>query len=287
MPRPHRKKFVRGDTRDPLKLTSRDDALLRDIAEYRFLNTEQLVALHEGSARNIANRLGSLFRHGYIDRPKVQKSARLSPPHLVYSLDRKGADYLFGKPEEREWILRRVGEIKKSLPLIAHALMISQFRVCLTLALKNRTDIKLIRWIQGNDLRTALKTRGQHPSLVADAYFVLDTPTRQYPCFLETDRATMTEARYVSKLKNYWRHNREKLFKESLGIEHFRVLTVTPNEGRAKNLCLASKEANDTRTGSWVFIFASETRFNLKNPDELLGPMWQCPKDDLPHSIVE
>ena len=78
-----RKKFVRSDDRDPLRLMPRDIALLRDVAEYRFLNTKQLVSLHEGSDRGIGNRLTLLFQHGYLDRPKVQKAANLASAHVV------------------------------------------------------------------------------------------------------------------------------------------------------------------------------------------------------------
>ena len=73
MDKPRRQKFVRNEAINPLKLTPRDMALLRDVGEYRFLNTEQLLALHEGSRRNLKERLSLLYHHGYLDRPKVQK----------------------------------------------------------------------------------------------------------------------------------------------------------------------------------------------------------------------
>ncbi len=86
----------------------------------------------------------------------------------------RGAEVLSKNAQEREALLRRIGEINKSLPLIAHASMISQFRVCLTLALKNNTDVKLTRWVQGNDLKVALSARGKNPELVPEAYFTLE-----------------------------------------------------------------------------------------------------------------
>src|SRR3989344_870542 len=132
MSKPRRQKFVRGEASDPLKLMPRDIALLRDVAEHRFLNTDQLVSLHEGSDRGIGNRLSLLFQHGYLDRPKVQKAANLTTAHVVYSLDRKGAEVLAKDAQEREGILRRIREVQHTSPLIAHASMTSQMRVCLT-----------------------------------------------------------------------------------------------------------------------------------------------------------
>ena len=285
MPTPRRKKFVRSKA-VPLKLQPRDIELLRDIAEFRFLNTPQILALHPGGARNLMRRLSALFEHGYLDRPLRQKTARLSSTHLVYSLGRKGAEVLIANPQEREGVYRRVKENEQTLPLIAHSLMISQFRVCLMVALRKRSEVKLIRWIQGNDLKSALKRHGETPPLVADAFFVLETPERKYPCFLEADRATMTQERFVNKLRMYWRHNREESFKKSLGITNFRVLTITPNEGRAENLRRAAKDADDTRKGSLMYLFLSETRYNTEAPEALLDVVWKSPKDDTPQSVI-
>ena len=286
MPNPRKQKFVRGIPADPLKLQPRDIALLGDVAEFRFLNTPQILALHSGGKRNLLRHLASLFEHGYLDRPKQQASARLASSHLIYSLGRKGAAAIIGNAGEREGVYRRVKENEQTLPLIAHSLMVSQFRVCLILALKKHSDIKLTRWIQGNDLKSALRKHGEHPPLVADAFFVLETPTHKYPCFLEADRATMTQERFVSKLKMYWRHNREESFKDSLGVSHFRVLTIAPHEKRAENLCRAAKDADDRREGSLMYLFLSETRYNVETPEALLKAVWQSPKDDEPHSIV-
>jgi hypothetical protein len=284
-PKPRRQKFVRGEA-DPLRLTPRDTAILADVAEYRFLNTEQLLSLHEGSRRNITERLSLLFQHGYLDRPKVQKAANLASAHVVYSLDRKGVDVLAKDAQERGGILRRVQEVKHTSPLIAHALMISQFRVCLTLALKGRPSVKLIRWTQGNDLKTLLRHRGENPELVPDAFFILDTSEFKYPCFLEADRGTMTEERFVNKLRLYWRHYREERFNKTLGISHFRVLTITPNEKRAENLCRAAKEADDRKQGSGMFLFMSETAYGTTRPDAILQAAWKCPKFETMQGII-
>ena len=287
MSKPRLQKFIRGEASDPLKLQPRDTALLRDVAEYRFLNTEQLVALHEGSPRNIANRLSSLFRHGYLDRPEVQKAARLATSHFVYSLGRKGVEVLAKDAEERDGILRRVREVKRTSALITHALMISQFRVCLMLALKNRPDIKLSRWVQGNDLKVLLQRRGGNSELVPDAFFTLEDKNDLLHFFLEADRGTMTQERFVSKLRVYWRWWSEKRCEASLGITRFRVLTFTPNDTRSDNLCRAAKDADPRKQGSLMYLFASETKYNIAAPDGLLKAVWKSPKDDTPQSIIE
>jgi len=140
--------------------------------------------------------------------------------------------------------------------------------------------------VQGNDLKVLLRHRGENPPLVADAYFVLETSEYKHPCFLEADRATMTEERFTNKLRMYWRHNREERFQPTLGVAHFRVLTITPNETRAENLCRAAKEADDRKTGSNLFLFLAETQYSLAKPEAVLSPIWASPKGDK-HGVLE
>ena len=281
------KKFSRGGVADPLRIQPRDIALLRDMWEFRFLNTEQILALHDGSRRNLKASLNLLFQHGYLDRPVVQKTARLATSHIVYSLGRKSAEVLASNAEEREGILRRVREVEKSLvPIIGHSLMISQFRVCLTLALRKKGS-RITRWLQGQDLKEVLSYRGANPPLVPDAYFKIEDEGDTINFFLEADRATMTTERFVRKLKIYWSWREDKTLQEKLRLTHYRVLTITPSEGRSESLRAAGKDGDPRGSGSLMYLFAPETRYNIGTPDAVLQAVWKSPKDDTPHSILE
>jgi len=165
--------------------------------------------------------------------------------------------------------------------------MISQFKVCLTLATRKRDDLKIERWLQGYDLKYALMGRhGQNPELVPDAFFVLGYNGYEYPVFLEVDRGTMTEERFVNKLKLYWRWWREERIKDTLGFTNFRVITVTPNETRSENLRIASKEANTDKKGSNMFLFTPDKNYSIVKPEAIFEPIWKSPKDDLPKTIL-
>lgn len=286
MSRPRLKKFVRAEVADPLRLQPRDIALLRDVAEFRFLNTPQILALHPGGKRNLSRRLVSLFQHGYLDRPQSQTSARLLSSHMVYSLGRKGAELLSKDAEEREGIYRRVREAERTLPLMAHALMISEFRVCLTLAAKEH-GAKIIRWSQGYDLKEMLRAaHGKNPSLVPDGFFTLEDKGEVINFFLEADRGTMPTERFVNKLKTYWSWRSDEKLKNKLRITHFRVLTITPSEGRNDSLRNAGKGGDPRGDGSLMFLFAPETRYNITTL-KILQAIWKSPKDDTPRSILE
>ena len=287
MSKPRLKQFERAEVADPLKLQPRDIALLRNVGEFRFLNTEQVLALHEGSRRNLMERLSRLYHHGFLDRPDSQTSARLTSSHMVYSLGRKGAEQLSKDAEEREGIYRRVREVERTLPLMAHSLMISQFRVCLTLAAKTR-GVKITRWSQGYDLKEILRhVHGENPSLVPDAFFTLEDKDDVINFFLEADRGTMTAERFVNKLKTYWSWRSDERLKKKLRLARFRVLTVAPSERRSDSLRNAGKGGDPRGEGSLMFLFTSETRYNMATPKTILQTIWKSPKDDILHSILE
>lgn len=272
---------------DPLKLQPRDIALLRDVSDFRFLNTEQILSLHAGSRRNLMERLSRLYHHGFLDRPASQTSARLTSAHMVYALGRKGADTLMANAEEREGIYRRLREIERTLPLMAHALMISQFRVCLTLAAKAH-GVKISRFMQGYDLKDMLRdVHGENPSLVPDAFFTLEDKDEVINFFLEADRGTMKTERFVNKLKNYWSWRSDDRLKEKLRLARFRVLTIAPSQRRSDSLRNAGKGGDPRGEGSLMFLFTSETEYSLSKPEAVLEKIWKSPKSEASHSLLE
>ncbi|MDO8663435.1 MAG: replication-relaxation family protein [Candidatus Wildermuthbacteria bacterium] len=285
--KPRRKKFVRSEVADPLQLQPRDIELLHNVAEFRFLNTPQILAFHKGGERNLHRRLISLFQHGYLDRPKSQTSAKLSSAHMVYTLGRKGAELLSKDAKEREGIYRRLRENERTLPLIAHSLMISQFRICLTLAAE-KSGVKILRWLQGQDLKELLRTvHGDHPSVVHDAFFTILHDGQEINLFLEADRGNMQTGIFVKKLKWYWSWRSDNRLKEKLRLSRFRVLTITPSERRSDSLRNAGKSGDEAGTGSLMFLFTPETEYSLATAKKILEPVWKSPKDETPHSILE
>ena len=71
-------------------------------------------------------------------------------------------------------------------------------------------------------------------------------------------------------------------------IMNFRVLTITPSEERKQNLCRrVTKGADPRKQGSGMFLFASEKSYSLKEPDEVLAPIWVSPKDEVKQQLLE
>ena len=50
--------------------------------------------------------------------------------------------------------------------------------------------------------------------------------------------------------------------------------TITKTEARKENLRKITKEADDHKTGSVMFWFASEENYSPENPETILRPIW-------------
>ncbi|MFH0852616.1 MAG: replication-relaxation family protein [bacterium] len=279
------KKFVRSEMPPGLlRIQPRDVALLRDLASFRFLNTEQIMALHPGGQRNLQRRLRYLYHLGYVERPKSQTLINLPSDYLVYALGKKGAQLAFA--EERAVKSWSRLNAKIASPNLAHALMVSQFRTVLTLALQKRGG-KITRWHQGYDLKDILTIKGRSPAIVPDGFFTIEIDDGCWHFFLEADRSTMNHHRFLTKMRAYWTWHAEKTYNANLRLENFRVLTIADTEGRRDNLRTTTKDADTRRSGSGLFLVTCEKEYSLEKPEAVLQLIWQSPKDDAKHSLLE
>lgn len=84
MSKPRTTLFQRLEMADPLQLQPRDIRVLRDVGEFRFLNTPQILALHQGGERNLLRRLSSLFQHGYLECRLLNGQPHLNIKRTVF-----------------------------------------------------------------------------------------------------------------------------------------------------------------------------------------------------------
>lgn len=97
----------------------------------------------------------------------------------------------------------------------------------------------------------------------------------------------MTLKRVLTKMRAYWTWWREDGHTRKLDIKSFRVLVIAISEQRKENLREITKQADDSQQGSNMFWFTSEKSYNLDNPETILKPIWQTPKDNTLHYILE
>lgn len=281
------KKFTRSATPPKkIRLQSRDIEIMQEIAIHRFLDTKQIMTLFPGAKTNLLRRLQYLFHHGFLDRPIQQQAVYFKPRnHIIYALGNKGAEYIFAEnPDLRgrvNWQTRN--RDAKSLHLM-HGLMISDFYTALQGVLSG-IDAKLLSWLQQETIKDYAKVDGKSVAVNPDAFFIINKE-KSNPFFLEADRSTMTDERFLKKMSAYWQWWRASGHERKFRIKNFRVLTITKSEARKENLRRITKQADPVGRGSEMFLFACANNYNLDEPDSILAPIWQSPKDESRHSFA-
>ena len=288
--KPRRRLFQRLETDlPPLEITKRDLSILQLVQDYRFLNSRQIQALVGGSNHNVTERLSRLFHHAYLDRPSHQRELRSEGYRvMIYALAPKGAKLLARKCGNTAVVRRHLGEDNRTAKRfhLAHTLMVSQFRACLTLACQRHPGLVLAVWRVPETPLSRIMVGRYRVAVIPDAYFALERSDGQrVHFFLEADRGTMTQARFLRKLQAYWRLRGNN---SVVGMpEAFRVLTITQSRPRTENLRTAAKEADPKAKGSRMFCFATEDAYDLQHPETILEPIWRTPVEFVPHSLLD
>lgn len=295
-PQPSRRRprFRRAATPPPFRLTEGDLAILKLLAQHRFLRSDHIAALVDRSRDRTNDRLARLFHAGFLDRPRAQLDfypTSGSAP-MVYALDRDGArllaDLSLTAPSKRDW-----GRANRDAgrPFIEHQLAIMDFYVGLVRGCRERMDVQLItpdelfaampeatrnarnplmmRAAIGRDGRRLIV--GIEPDLV----FGLRYPDGSRRCFMvEIDRGTMPVTRtnasltsYARKMEAYLAAHAAGVHERQFGWKKFRLLTVTTDDTRLRSMLAALKTLPPTRSpGAALFFFATRDRIAAGSP---------------------
>ena len=280
------------DLAPPVVLTPRQqDALARMLAARR-PNSGDGGTPEQSPARTrreILRRLQALYHFGYVQRKKLSDSEA-----IAYTLGNKGADelvlYSGLDRKDIDWTQRsrETGE-----RYLRHGLMVSRFRHSLTLALRTVPEACINFWDLSGAFKTSvsyedtvrsrdgLRTQMVQAAVIPDGYFSLTFGSKTSHLFLEADRSTMTNARYLAKLKAYFHFWRTQVRDGTYpsGMKGFRVLTVTLSEERKQNLRRIAAEVDAQGRGLNMFWFACEKSYRAR-PEDILSAIWQTPQSE-------
>ena len=289
-----RPRFHRASEPPPFRLTDDDLAIIRLVAQHRFLRSPQIATLVGRSLDRTNDRLCRLFHAGYVDRPKAQLEyypTKGSSP-IVYALADLGAQLLTQRdrmqPGNGEWG-RKNREAGR--PFIDHQLEITDFWVSLERAAQGRTDVQLIHPDeliatfpeQTRQARSPLSMRvklsdegAEHEiGIVPDFAFGLRLAAGRRRCFMvEIDRGTMPILRsdlrqtsFARKMQGYLAAYAAKQHETRFGWKTFRVLTVTTDDQRMRSMQEASRHLDVPNSpGAALFLFATRSSLHTSDP---------------------
>jgi DNA-binding MarR family transcriptional regulator len=294
--RERRKFFKRPEEPRAMRVTARDIALLENIGRLRLASAAQLAALDGGSAQNVSRALLALWENGYVERPEAQAASRFlyegSRP-VIYGLTRKGASLLreHGLDVRRRLLDGIDKERGAGWRFVEHTVSIAEFMVRLELAVRGRDDLRVLE--RGEILEDAPKSNRdrvvrmgasiqiggalRRNAVVPDALFGLRFNDEEESYFmLEVDRGEMPVERYknaqrtyfAKKMLTYYEANRQRRHVHDLGIENFRVLTVTTTQERVERMLDALETITEGR-GSNMFLFTDRGSLTGSSPLDL------------------
>ena len=290
-------------------INDRDIQILKKVYQHRFLSSEHIIVLIEGSQQNIVRRLGLLFHAGYLDRPKEQTGHWVYSKRIIYGLGNKGADLLasiLDLPRSKiDWTTknREAGTV-----FLDHTVMIANFMVCLELACR-QSGVTII-W--PDDILDEMPDRNiksgspfgwkvtiQRPvkgktgdikiGVVPDAVFGLEFKNGEVAYyFLEADRSTMPIVRssfdkssYLKKLLAYWSAKETGQIEAIFGFKAPRVLTLALSRDRINSMIAANKGIDPRKAGFRMFYFAQDRDFNIKKPTSIFTKQWINGREEL------
>jgi len=281
-----------------IEIQQRDAQIVKLAWEFRFITSEQIHALIGGSKQGILRRLKYLFHHSYLDRPINQITfSNLIHGHksMVYALGDRGAELLterFNIDHGKVMFSKKNREVKERF--IQHAIMLSHIRTCLTVALKKIPGTDLLFWVPENSGKLKDSVYGSENGkqkrliIMPDGFFCIRDKKGEMYFFVEADRSTMSNDRFNNKIDAYWQWWRQGGCRKKLGVENFRVLTITLSGQRRDNLAKTAQRAIE-KGGGYMFWFGCIKDIDLGKPGTVLGNIWKTAeqKDAKQHSILE
>jgi len=257
-----RRRFVR-EAPDPFQLTQRDIALVRLVAEHRFLQSTHLSDLCQAPHKKVCDRLTSLFHASYLDRPRAQFEAFRNgggSAAMVYALASRGARLLIEHGDDAadvDWT--RKNDLA-GRQFIQHTLAISDVRVALQRAIRERPGCQILepsellatapqdtrRRKQPWMMRAKVYSNGSVYDLgvAPDYVFAVGTSDRRFRTFLvecdrgtmPVDRGTLMQTSIKRKFLTYTAAKRHGEHTRQYGWKAFRVLVITSNRQRADHI---------------------------------------------------
>ena len=263
----------------PIRLTTRDQSLLKALSSYRLLSIRQLATLFfRGSTSAASTRLRRLLSHRLVVR--VHAPVRAGTGSCVYGLSARGSHLLSRQFATRRPRFLREHEARSGL-FLDHTLRRNDLRICLELVDEGTPGLNLASWMQEvPDVKTVVKLplprrRVARIPLVPDGFFTLQTTCAYESFVVEVDMGTVRPARMALRYRAYWHWWQRRGHRKQFGPAPLRVLTLTTNARRLEQLHkLASQAPGQKGRQTRLFWFALLDQVDIERPERLLEACW-------------
>jgi len=223
-------------------LTARDKKIIFTVGRFTLASTRHLTLLFFEKKNTANKRLRALFNGGYLRAHLLLGST--SP--TIYTLAPTGQRLLVGQLGVDRSLIR----VPKTLDVadLHHRLAIVDVRVAFILATRERSDLRLVRFLTGSEVIAEMKDTGA--DLVPDALVLVERSSAREVYACEVDLATEPIAIWKKKIDIY---SRLILADTSLlGDRAWRVLVAAPGPGRLRSIANAIGDSD--RRDRFAFV---------------------------------
>ncbi|MBN1930745.1 MAG: replication-relaxation family protein [Desulfobacterales bacterium] len=229
--------------------------LINTLFEYRFFRTDHLTALIDGDRMSLEKRLRKLWEHRFLERSFLPLYPEPATRPAIYSLDYRGANLLVKEKGIEPGLMGHVlKHNKSSTAYVELQLLFSNFRAVLALVLRNKGWAKIKFWRQDNEIRDRVEVKlpngkTKHWPIAPDGFFCIEGEHGKMYRFIEADRYTMDNRRFLNKMRAYYHWWEGGKHTEKFGIKNFRVLTITHNKLARDRRLEVTKEVKMAKIG--------------------------------------
>lgn len=273
---------------EPFTILPSHERVLQALGRYGRLTAEQTkrLFLGEHSLTRAQQWLRALSANSYVTRRRVGREAEHGSGPLVYSLDRRGIDFLraIGRGDSRR--LRQSEEEDRASAFLLHSIAVVDVLILCDFLCRDDGRFSIARMIGERELRsTAVKITmpdGRHRTVAMDAWVDLrynrpDGAIEQLCLGFEIDHGTEWQAAWRQKVQALLALESDP-YVDAFGAETLTIIVVAPTAERASQLRLwteAELAVQDAEGRSDLFLFGVMPADLSDDLAFFLSPCWQ------------
>jgi hypothetical protein len=283
-------------SKSPYILSLADDAILRAIFCHHYLSAQQVCRLlySRGSLTHVQSKLKRLTDSGHCQRLFLPRPSQHGSAPSVYTLARKGLNYLQNQGLDTTRRYHSVEEREHSYLFLAHTLAVNDFLISAALLCRRVPWIGLASVLHERELKRqpvfVSDSNGGKIGVIPDSWLDLQVQGSYQSCLaLELDRGTVEQKQWRRKVRGLvgWAKGpyQEQFKTTSLTI----AVVATPGEKRLQELVRwtqAELEAIGEKHAADLFRLTGGPPDSPVPEALFLSPCWVRPFDPQPVSLL-
>lgn len=278
-------------------LSPQDALILRNLARFHYLVARQVCRLlySPSSITYVQTRLKLLTEEGFCQRIWLPKRARYGSAPAVYTLARRGINYMAAAGVD---VIRRYHPAEqeaRSFLFLNHTIALNDFLISAELLGRWAPEFKLARLLHERELKRkpvyVSSDQGRRVPVIPDAWLDFRIQDSFQVCMaVEIDRGTEEQKRWREKVARLLLYA-DGPYQEAFGTRSLTfAVATTAGYWRLMELMAwtrAELEARREQSQADLFLFAHIEPDTIDPERVFLSPIWRQPFNEEPIALLE